>query len=111
MSKKYTGEILGTLQIKSNYCTDSIFIKPIRPGGLIMYSYCDTNEDKLGSLIDFNGNQIWKAYYFKFPPNTCHGPKEHKGWNLEWKNITLRLCEKEFERNFGKYEILDLKED
>ncbi len=112
MAKKYNGEILGTLPIKSNYCTDRIFIKPVRPGGgLTLYSKYDTNEEKLGSLIDFHGNQIWEAYYFKFPPNTCVGPKEYKGWELKWKNINLKLCEKEFERYFGKYEILDLKED
>ena len=109
MNKKYKDELIDTLQLKSNHCTESIFIHPVRSGTLILYSKEDENEDKLGSLINLHRNQMWEAYYFKFAPNTCCGPKEYKGWDLtnDKKGICLRLCEKEFERYFGKYEILE----
>ena len=105
MSKRYKGEILGTLQIQANCCTDSIRIHPISSGTWSLYptEYDEQNGRiyNFASLIPFDGRQLWDVYYFKFA--------DCRGWVVERNGLYLRMPEKDFERFFGKYEILERK--
>ena len=104
MSKKYKGEILGTLQIQGNSCTEPMKIHPINSGTwyLIPDNLTDSQKSHqydYTSLIHFDGRQNWEVYYF------CMG--NEGGWVVQGKGLYLRMPEKDFERFFGKYEILE----
>ena len=96
-------EIRGKLQLKENFCTDPIKIHPIRSGHwfLIPDNLTDcqkSHQYDYTSLIPFDGRQNWEVYYF------CMG--NEGGWVVQGKGLYLRMPEKDFERFFGKYEII-----
>lgn len=108
MGKRYNGEILGTLQLKANDCTDYIKIHPVRSGYWFLIPTDLTEQQKLHqshatSLIPFDGRQIWNAYYFRFDNGS--------GWCVDRKGLYLRMPEKDFERFFGKYDIKERKRE
>lgn len=105
--KKYKGEILGTLQIQGNCCTEPMKVHPVNSGTWYLIPADLTDEQKkhqynATSLIPFDGRQIWEVYYFRFGDGS--------GWVAERNGLYLRMPEKDFERFFGKYEILERKE-
>ena len=101
MKKRYKGEILGTLRIQANWCTESIKIHPIGSG-----SWClcpeDINDEqeriRFTSLIKFDGRQTWEVYYFGFADG-C-------GWVVQRNGLYLRMPVRDFEYFFGKYEVI-----
>lgn len=104
LSKRYKGEILGTLQIQANNCTDTIKMHPINSGDWFLIPTDLTEQQKrhqyhATSLIAFDGRQVWEVYYFRFGDGS--------GWVVQRKGLYLRMPEKDFERFFGKYEILE----
>ena len=85
---------------QANGCTCQFQLRPIRNETLIFWrdEYNDKHEiakgsDDYGSLIHFDVRQVWNVYFF------THGKNM---WNCEWKNLTLRLHRKDFERIFGE---------
>lgn len=71
MSKRYDGEILGTLQLKGNNCTEPIRVHPVCGGHWFLIPTDLTEQQKrhqhnATSLIPFDGRQIWEVYYFRF---------------------------------------------
>ena len=106
MSKRYKGEILGTLQIQANNYTDTIEIRPICGGDWFLIPTDLTEQQNryqhyATSQIGFDGRQVWRVYYFRFGDGS--------GWVVRRKGLILRMPEKDFEHFFGKYEILERK--
>ena len=88
-----------THKIQGNGCTEQFKLRPIRNEILILWlDECndkhtiEKGKDDYGSLIHFNTRQEWDVYYFSYGNQ----------WNCQWKNLTLRLHKKDFERIFGK---------
>ena len=101
MGKRYQGELLGTLRLQSNACTEPISVHPIQSG---IWNLVPADEGKENyrhsfiSLIVFDKRQVWSVYFWNFG--------ERKGWDVERKGLCLRMPEKDFEKFFGKYEII-----
>ena len=88
-----------THKIQGNGCTEQFTLRPIRKETLIFWRdegndkhEIEKGKDDRGSLVNFNTRQEWAVYYFSYGDQ----------WNCEWKNLTLRLHRKDFERIFGK---------
>lgn len=102
--KKDRDAIRGRLQLKGNCCTDPIKIHPFRSGTWFLIPTELTERQKTHqydytSLIPFDGRQVWEVYYFNFG--------DDGGWVVQRKGLYLRMPEKDFERFFGKYEIIE----
>lgn len=90
-------------KVQTNGCTEQFQLRHIRNEALIFWRDEDNDKhvikkgsDDRGSLIYFDVRQVWKVYFVTQGENI---------WNCEWKNQTLRLHRKDFERIFGKVEV------
>ncbi len=100
MSEK---ERTRTHKIQRGGCTEKFNLRPIRNYELVFWRD-EGNEkreinkvvDDAGSVIFFNTRQVWNVYFF------THG---RNMWNCEWKNLVLRLHEKDFARIFGEVNV------
>ena len=97
--------IKGTLTVGSNCCTKEIVVHPLQHCNLALtLDDRDRNPENhiASSLIMFNKNQTWTAYFAWF--------EDVQEWNVERDCICLRLSDREFSKIFGKYRILQHSE-
>ena len=92
--------VRGTLEVGKNWCTQSIKIHPIHSGTWALVPLDIAKEYSYGmtSLILFNKKQIWEVYYFMFA--------DEQGWVLERSGMYLRMKDEDFEKFFGKFNIV-----
>lgn len=99
MGKRYNGEILGKLHVGANCCTETVKIHPIcQDTWHLVPPDVEERKYRYTTLISFDRRQTWEVYYFKFA--------DCSGWVAERNGLYLRMPEKDFERFFGKYEIV-----
>ncbi len=94
--------ILGKLKIGANSCTEPIKIHPLGSDTwCLVPEDADSHREKIdyASLISFRKRQVWEVYYYRFA--------DCQGWCVERPGLYLRMPEKDFEKFFGKYEIIE----
>ena len=98
--RKHDNGVLGRLELMSASCTEEISIHPIADQSLFMIpDYDKSRQSGLTSIIQFTKKQYWNVYCYRDAKYIC--------WEVERKNILIRMTPQEFERFFGKYEVFD----
>lgn len=96
MRKAVIRDDVEPLVVRGNSCTDKIRIRPVRSDCIAFQKYKE--NDNHASLVCISKRQWWTCYHYNVG---------EIGWVCERDAIYLRLSEDDFERIFGRIEVID----